>query len=394
MNTKVNSILNKQIKFTNNISLSYLDFFVVSFIFLLAVISRVSLFPYVSSDYTLFLKDWYDTLNNIGNFSAIGISIGDYTPPYIYLMYLLTKIPIDSLSAIKLLSCVFDFILAFFCMKIVYIKYKNILAGVLSFSTILFVPTILLNSAFWAQCDAIFTTFIVISIYYLIKNKPLLSVIFFAISFTFKLQAIFFAPMLLLLYLKGRIKFRHFFAVPIIYIISILPAFFAGRNFYELLTIYFSQASQYSKLSLNATNFYLFFGDTNKNTSLLSLSGIVITLIIIITICYIAYNIDFKITDNLIISFSLLFLIIVPFFLPHMHERYFYMADVFSVIYLFYNKRKFYIPTIIIFCSSLSYLPFLFGTQPISLNLAAILMFIAIILLSLDIYNNITKNNT
>ena len=38
-----------------------------------------------------------------------------------------------------------------------------------------------------------------------------------------------------------------------------------------------------------------------------------------------------------------LFAVLMPFVMPHMHERYFFMADIMIVLYCLVNKRKYYL---------------------------------------------------
>ena len=71
------------------------------------------------------------------------------------------------------------------------------------------------------------------------------------------------------------------------------------------------------------------------------------------------YRAKFKWNSKEIITVGLLSILICFYFLPCMHERYLYMADILSVIwYLFYNK-KIYIPVIINLCSLLTYMSYL-----------------------------------
>jgi Gpi18-like mannosyltransferase len=59
----------------------------------------------------------------------------------------------------------------------------------------------------------------------------------------------------------------------------------------------------------------------------------------------------------------------IPFFLPAIHERYFYLADVVSIIYAFYFPRYFYLACIEQLCSCMSVIPSVFGQDP-TINLA------------------------
>src|ERR1051325_1467448 len=85
--------------------------FVISCI-ALAIPLRLSLFPYETSDYHNFVGPWYDHLWQNG-FKGFKANFSDYTPPYLYLLWLTTYLAIPKLYAIKLISLLCDFAIAF-----------------------------------------------------------------------------------------------------------------------------------------------------------------------------------------------------------------------------------------------------------------------------------------
>ena len=109
----------------------------------LSLIVRIHGLPYASGDYTNFVSRWFDTIKTGGGFSALKTSLGDYTPPYFYLLTLGTYTSINKLFYVKMLTFVFEIMSAFFVMKIVNIKYKNEKASYLSFGLLLFIPTVI-----------------------------------------------------------------------------------------------------------------------------------------------------------------------------------------------------------------------------------------------------------
>ncbi len=50
-----------------------------------------------------------------------------------------------------------------------------------------------------------------------------------------------------------------------------------------------------------------------------------------------------------------------PFFMPGMHERYFFLADLLSLVLAFYLPKLWYVPVLVQTSSFLSYLPFMYG---------------------------------
>ncbi len=64
-----------------------------------------------------------------------------------------------------------------------------------------------------------------------------------------------------------------------------------------------------------------------------------------------------------------------------MHERYFYLADVVSIIYAFYFPRLFYIPVIMQLCSA----PYLIHTQVVNLAYVAFAVLVITIITLADL---------
>jgi len=53
-------------------------------------------------------------------------------------------------------------------------KYNNEKIGYLSFGILLLIPTVILNGSVWGQCDIIYTAFVIASIYYILREKPII----------------------------------------------------------------------------------------------------------------------------------------------------------------------------------------------------------------------------
>ena len=124
------------------------------FLFLISVaalLMRFDLFPIESNDYLQFLQNWFATLKANGGFAAVGMNIGDYMPPYFYILALLTYLPVRDLYLIKLVSCAADFILAIYVMRIVNLRYPERVHGIMAYAVVLFLPSVVLNSAAWCR---------------------------------------------------------------------------------------------------------------------------------------------------------------------------------------------------------------------------------------------------
>ena len=243
-----------------------IDILMVISIILIALVVRYFLLSYESKDYLNFLQPWFYEMKDAGGLSGLANYPGDYNVPYMVIMALLTYLKVNPLISIKLVSIFFDFLLAFIIGKFVYDirddKNKS-LSAILAFGITLFLPTVLLNGAFWGQCDVIYTTFLVLAFYFLYKENMLLSFISLGISFAFKLQFIFVLPVYIILYFRKKsFSVFYFLIIPLVDIILCLPAIIAGKPLLECLLVYFNQLSSYSKLNLNFPNLYsLITGD-------------------------------------------------------------------------------------------------------------------------------------
>jgi Gpi18-like mannosyltransferase len=251
------------------------------------------------------------------------------------------------------------------------IRYGRESFGDLSaYAAVLFMPTMLANGSFWAQCDSIYTSFLLAAVYLFLKNEAvsarkagLLFVLFFSFSFIFKLQAVFFVLPLCWLYLRGKIQLSYFLILPVVWLLSIFPNYLLGREMLDLMLIYGHQMLYFPLLTLNAPNIYQFF-PTAKYADLYK-AGLIWTISACVFWTIFLHEKARKININAenLLTLSLISLLLLPFLLPKMHERYFFGADLFSVVWVFFYPKKWYVSVMIVSASFLSYLPFLFGSE-------------------------------
>lgn len=348
---------------------------------MLAFAARVRFFPFESGDYHQFLQGWFSVLKEGGGLAALGQNIGDYMPPYFYLLALLTYLPVRDLYLIKLLSFVSDIVMACFAMRLVCLKYKEFW-GEITYAVVLLLPSVVLNSAAWGQCDSIYTAALLACVYYLTANRPNAAVTAFSIAFVFKLQAVFLAPFLLLMLLRHKIRWRSLLIVPAVYILAILPAAAMGRNFGDLLTVYFRQARQYSDISMYLPNLSVWYP---KDTPVAAGTAIaVLAVLASLAVVLLFHRLEFDLTDEMIVSLALLSVLFVPYVLPYMHERYFYPADILAVIYAFYFPEKFYIPILTVLSSTYVVCHNLFHAHFINIKVLSVLMLCCLLWVSVS----------
>lgn len=346
----------------------------------LALLLRFVWFAYPSGDYTDFLHPWFEEIRNAGGLAAIGKPIGDYMVSYIYILAALTHLPLPDIVSIKLISCLGDILLAAYGMKIIYTITKDLLAAKTVYTILLFLPTIWLNSGAWGQCDSLYTAALLACFYYMMQKHPAKAMLAYGIAFAFKLQAIFVAPVLLVLWMKRQVRFRHFFLIPVVYAAVILPACLVGRPLVDLLLIYFHQTGTYTQLSLGAPNFYAWL-PIMQETKVITVVGILLALIVVLVFVVLLCVKKRPITPLVLIRIAFFYALLVPFLLPRMHERYFYPATVLAIIccFTFQNVKDQFLLCVCEISSFFVVCRFLFGwlwVNPawFALPLAAVLL--------------------
>ena len=85
----------------------------------LALVLRALVFGYETLDYQNFLTRWVDFFRQRGGWRALSEPVGNYNIPYLYFMALFSYSSVKDLYLIKLLSTVFDVLLAYSAMRLV-----------------------------------------------------------------------------------------------------------------------------------------------------------------------------------------------------------------------------------------------------------------------------------
>jgi Gpi18-like mannosyltransferase len=342
-------------------------------LFILAVLLRIKLWKFTSGDFTYALLPWYDHIKEYG-FIAFRDIVSDYNPPYLFLLYFVSLIRLTAIDAIKSIGLLGDIFLAYSVMEVIKgtkpIRHLPQLAAIAT----LFLPSVFLNSSMWGQCDAIYTAFLVLSFSELQKNRYWAGWIYWAVALVFKLQAVFFLPFLVYVWVADKRcnPFTPALVIPV-FLAPLVPVWlFAGRGFMSLLNIYIDQAHAYDKyLTLNAATFYEWI--PNEFSSYFVAGGILFATAIIglILIAVLMYHRTMTVERSFM--FVTFLLILTPFLLPRMHERYFMAGEVFSFALAFVKPRLSFIALFMQINALFTYMRYLSATpSPIPMNLMSL----------------------
>lgn len=211
----------------------------------------------------------------------------DYPPGYMYVLWLLgwvknaANLDYDSdmfVMLIKLPAILCDVLTGYVIYRIVK-KYSSHALAVGVAVLFLFNPAVIVNSSVWGQVDSVFTLFLVLSIYFIIDKKFILSCMLFVIGALIKPQMVMFGPVFLLAMIKmiidGKDNLKQVFikiglaaaGCAVLVFFAVLP-FVRNFDFSPIVDQYIKTINSYPYGSVNAYNMLWLFRGGWENAAL------------------------------------------------------------------------------------------------------------------------------
>lgn len=313
----------------------HLNAIVIGVLLLFSIVIRYHLMKHgTSNDYFAYIVPWVDAYKNSVR-TAFKEGVGNYYIPYNVLLAFASKVNIETCYSVGTISCIFDYLTCFYIYRILSENFKGILskASAMAISVFfLFVPTVVLNGAAWKQCDAIYSFFLVALLKCLLDGRVRAAFIMFGIAFSFKQQAIFIIPLLIILYFVNQnIKIVYWLYSILVYLVAGVPAIVMGRPALEVYSIYFDQASTYHQMTLNYPNLYMIALSEYEKCHIYAL--LLTVGVFALVFMYICNNLK-KVTNRTMMPLALWVIWTCCMFLPSMHQRYDYMVAVLLIVCL------------------------------------------------------------
>jgi len=381
----------------------------------LGLAARVPMLTEQSGDYRAFLLPWYTHLVDAGGFPGLADSFSNYNTPYLALLAALTYLPVEPLVGIKAISIVFDVLLALLALRIVAeVRPGSRWLPVVAFGATFLLPTVMLNSAWWAQCDSIYVSLCLGSLFFLLRRQTALACALFGLAFAFKLQAVFFLPALVVLVVVNRQRLRGLVLAPLTFLAALVPAWLAGRSLASQLSVYPAQVSNPSgaggtvgggaraaggglggggragggfgggtpggggggggtttahSFTSNAPTWYSWLpADASTTWKWVGL-GVAAAVALALAGWLLARRRTLAPPEMLLVAATLS--LVVPLLLPEMHERYFYLGEVLAVVAIFVDRRFLVVAALIQIATLSTYWSYLQSTTTLPLETAA-----------------------
>jgi Gpi18-like mannosyltransferase len=309
----------------------------------------------VTGDYTLYLQPWIEFIQAQGGWPALRHNFSNYAPPYLYLLVVASGLfdGVPALYLSKLISIPFDLGCAWLACKLVKLRHPEGIAPHSAFAAVLLLPTLLANGAIWGQADSTYTFFVLACIYALCARRRALAMICFGLALAFKLQALFFLPVIVILLFKRELPAMKLLWMPAVLLFAHAPAAWLGRPLGDVLGIYLAQAGADEPLVMNAPTWFTWLPPEPFDV-MLSL-GVLAAGAACLLLLAVALRSKASVTPDFIIRLSAAVLLAVPFLLPKMHERYFIAGEVTSVVMAFFAPAWWLVPVAAQFASSITY---------------------------------------
>jgi hypothetical protein len=162
------------------------------------------------------------------------------------------------------------------------------------------------------------------------------------------------------------------------------PAVIAGRPFIDTLTLYFNQiGSVGSGLNYNSPSVFAFLNYSDSPFA--AKLGVAAAFAFILILSSILFIYRSRINDRVLLNVTLIFSISLPFFLPHMHERYFFIPDILSLCYAVIYPKRSHLPVLVLFASLLGYYAYLMKVYFLPMSFGTLALIFVLIFLLFDL---------
>lgn len=350
---------------------------------------------FVSLDMRDALLPWFDQIKAAGGLSALSSQVGDYGLLYQTIISLMTYVDISPIYQYKLLSVAFDAALAVMAALV----YKDLMLNGLNGKTqtvsreahesiltrsalvgvlVWLLPTVMLNSAYWGQCDSIYAFFCLATLYQLRRGSYLFAFVLLGLAFSCKLQTVFIVPFIAVYYLITK-RFSVVYillSVAVMWLMGVV-AFAYGRGLLAPLQIYYGQSSHYELMYLSFPSFWVLLGDDYWG---FRWYAIFFTLCVVVTGMYVCLNhrrfLHSRVNYYCVVAWFIWSMVL---FLPCMHDRYAYLLDLLLVLMACCDRRFIKYAVVALLASLYFYGCFLFVQRdeaPILLSVVYLLAYL------------------
>lgn len=329
---------------------------------------------FVSEDMTYCLMPWFEKIKAAGGLPALSNQVGDYGILYQTLISIMTYLPIQSVVQYKLLSSLFDIPLALVAGAI----YRDVrladkvatpktrsrvrMQSCLVAAVVWLLPTVMLNSSYWGQCDSLYATCCLATLYLLRRNSFVGAFVMLGLAFACKLQTVFILPIIGVNYLVQK-RFSLFWILLSVVVmwLSGIVAFAYGRNLLAPILIYSGQVGHYQEMYMSFPSLWMLVG--NDYWSMRWFAILLTFAVLAVGLWYCLNHKQNILSNERFFAVAAWFMWSMLLFLPSMHDRYAYLLDLLLVLLACWDRRFTKYAVITVLISLYYYGIYLFGDR-------------------------------
>ncbi|HVM23750.1 MAG TPA: hypothetical protein VM308_10715 [Sphingomicrobium sp.] len=303
---------------------------------LLAVFARAICWPQRPPDMGLFLEPWFAHIVHHGPIQAFAHPFSNYAPAYLYLLALgsLAHELFTPMAIIKALSVGGSLFLAFALSRLL----KAVGTDGRKALLVLILPSVIINDALLGQCDALWAGSCILALAEMIRGRTIAAMVWCGVAIAFKAQAAFIAPVIIGAMIGRRAPLWQW-AVPAgVFLATLVPPWLLGWPAWKLLTVYFDQAA-YVEIAGRLSNPWMFgtvFAPVAvRDWFVLGYAASGAAAIVIAALAARNWH-----DGRVLIVLAALAATALPFLLPKMLERYYFLGDVMTLALALCLQRR------------------------------------------------------
>jgi Gpi18-like mannosyltransferase len=316
---------------------------------------RYAVRAHSTPDTFYYLMPWYWFVRRHSVAASLGASFTNYTPFYSYVLLAAERLgrAVAPVTLMKAISAVFELGCAVMAGATVRAAGGKPPAAAAAFAGVWLAPTVIFNGALWGQADSLWAFFTLVSIWFFVRGRN--GVPAFAAAFAVKAQGVFLGPFVLGMLTRRKIGWAWLAVIPAVYIGLALPVVIAGRPIGDVLAVYLSQAERFGDLSRNAANLWMLAPTLAYGVG--AVAGLVLAAAAGLALAVLVAR-SRRDDGEAVLLAACASLLIMPYLLPKMHDRYFYGFELVAIALACVNPRYLVVALISQVDGVLSYLPY------------------------------------
>lgn len=298
-------------------------------ILMFAIAARAIYWNQRPPDMRIFLEPWMNHILHYGPIAAFAHPFSNYEPAYLYLLALgsLAHGWLATMTIIKILSVAGTLFLALAVADLLKAAGAEPRGALL----VLVLPSVVINDALLGQCDALWAGACIFALAAMVRGQTLRSMVWCGVAISFKALAIFIAPVVIGAMIGRRAPWWQWMVPALVFLTTLALPWLLGWPAMDLLTVYLGQAKLEPLIAGRLGNPWMLvtmFGDDSAGR--FYILGITAAIAAAIPIAVYAKR-NCRDPGKLVLVAALSGTVL-PFLLPKMLERYYFLGDIMTLV--------------------------------------------------------------